>query len=186
MNSEHPANQLLRDRRGAAMIEGVIVMPLFIAVLAAIVHLHSSYAAKLDANVQARSCAWAYSIAGCTGKTSLPKGCNVEGLGDGKNGLRSIGSAVGMSGTPGRRAGALGTDGALAGASHVGVTLLGLREGIVAKPHRTVSVPSILGGGKRAITGNYSVMCNEREMTSLELAKYAYCSFGDLPGCAGQ
>lgn len=181
-------DRLLRDTHGAAMVEGVIVLPLFILCLAVLLHLHRSYGAKLDANLRARECAWAYSVAGCIKSTKLPEGCNIERLdkrnpGHGTSSLDGIGSDVGLAGSSERRGERNADSGALAGTSRIARTLLGMSAGITSRPSQRVKAPSILGGKTRQISVNYSVMCNERDMTPAELAKYAYCSFGDLKGC---
>jgi len=173
------------------MVEGVVVMPFFILLLAAVMYFHHAFAAKMQSSVKARSCAWDYSLAGCVAKTSTLKGCHIGNLTSGADALQSIGSdssvsketkdAFGHSSGNGD-----GLDGALAGANRVGLAMLGLREGVVSRPSTSVRVPSLLGGGTRRISGDYSVMCNERKMSFLEIGQEAYCALGDhspMPGC---
>ena len=169
---------LLRDTRGAVMAEGVIVLPIFVLTLAAIFHFHSLYAAKLDLSVKSRACAWNYSIHGCRAEF-IPKGCKVDKV----EGFKAMTSELDSG--PFDASGST-TDKALAGANRVGLAIMGLREGIAATHTREINRPSILGGGKRSVSANYTVMCNERDLTPLELAKAAYCSLGTRfkpPGC---
>ncbi len=170
MNRTRQSTGILGNTCGAVMVEGVIVLPVFIIVLAAVLHFHSAFSAKLDASTQARSCAWAYSLAGC-GDADIPEGCNVSDLGDDKNDIDSEGLRAGLEVV-----------------NKVGVTLLGLEAGITSRPGREVDVSSVLGGGTRKISGDYSVMCNETKMGPKDLAKKAYCALDanysvSLPGC---
>jgi Flp pilus assembly pilin Flp len=53
-----PLPRLLRDERGAALLEALISLPVFIAALAGIVALNGMYGAKLEAKSRARRLAW--------------------------------------------------------------------------------------------------------------------------------
>lgn len=172
------------------MVEGVIVLPFLIVILAAVLHFHKSFSAKLEGSERARSCAWEYSLAGCKGFASLPKGCNVKRLTDGADALSGIGAdpTIGAEANKafGKSSGGDAIAGGLAGTNRMGLALLGLREGVTARHSKDVVAPSLLGGGTRAISANYSVMCNEVEMGALEIAKSAYCALGSdgpMPGC---
>jgi hypothetical protein len=77
-------------------------------------------------------------------------------------------------------------DKGLSVANDVGLSLLGLRDGIASQPTRTLEVPSLLGGGRRHVSGNYSVMCNEVPMGFLDIVKKMYCALDErvnVPGC---
>jgi hypothetical protein len=54
-----------RVRRGAAMVEALIALPVFLAVAIALPWLHALYAGKQRAGLEARSCAFAHAYAGC-------------------------------------------------------------------------------------------------------------------------
>ena len=53
-----PFSQLLRDEEGTALVEALISLPVFIAVLAGVVALNGMYSAKLEAKARARRLAW--------------------------------------------------------------------------------------------------------------------------------
>src|SRR6187200_583141 len=53
--------------RGAAMIEALIALPVFLAVAIALPLLHERYAARQRAGLIARSCAFAHAYTGCAG-----------------------------------------------------------------------------------------------------------------------
>ncbi len=175
--------RLLGDTRGAVMAEGVIVLPFFVILLASIIYFHRAYATKISVNSKARSCAWSYAIDGCR-KSSLPEGCPIGEIGGSRTLAKvfDVGIEDGSNDDILRETSAFGD--ALQGVNTVGLTLIGLDEGIVAKPGESVAIPSILGGGSRSISGNYSVMCNERKKKPSDIAVDAYCSISNrLPGC---
>jgi len=72
------ANQSTKRRqsRGAASIEAVIVLPVFVILFVGIFFVRDLHASKLRADEQARRCAWLYSAAGCEGPA--PDGCNMS------------------------------------------------------------------------------------------------------------
>ena len=49
-----PFSQLLRDEEGTALVEALVSLPVFIAVLAGVVALNGVYSAKLEAKARAR------------------------------------------------------------------------------------------------------------------------------------
>ncbi len=184
-------SSFISDTRGAAMVEGVIVFPLFVIVLAAIIYYHQVYSTKLERNTQARRCAWEYSVHGCRPE-NIPDGCPIARIGENDfigidEGLDERASlfADGTGGAQAQSQSSFG-DGAET-ANSILIGLIGLRQGIEARPSRNVRMPSILGGATRSIAGSYSVMCNERRRTVGGIIKDAYCSIKDsgtrLPGC---
>lgn len=190
MTRKNTLRALLYDKRGAAMVEGVIVLPLFVIVLAAVIYFHRAYATKISLGVKARSCAWQYSVNGCTRK-SLPEGCPVSEIGAPSDSGTAFGDNFmeAMTNKDKEMAtevdeGRSKLDTVLGGANEVSLMVLQLSEGIVAKPSGSVQKPSILGGGTHSLSANYSVMCNERRRTMGDLLKLAYCSIdSSLPGC---
>lgn len=63
---------LSRDRRGAALIEAVIVLPVLILLLGGVVFLRERYLGRQHALLEARRCAWAHALSGCG---APPAGC---------------------------------------------------------------------------------------------------------------
>jgi hypothetical protein len=61
-----------RGRRGAASVEAVVVLPVFIVIFAAILFVRNKQLLTHAAEARARSCAWQYSANNCT---SIPSGC---------------------------------------------------------------------------------------------------------------
>ncbi len=174
------------------MVEGIIVLPLFVIVLAAVIYFHRAYATKISLGIQARSCAWSYAVNGCQ-KEFETVGCPVSRIGETENG-----SGFGANFLPGMTtgteaavtnvdSGASAIDKELGTANEITLTVLQLSEGITVTPSGTVKQPSILGGGTHTISSNYSVMCNERTRTIADLVAIAYCSIDSaLPGCPTQ
>ncbi len=193
MNTSKRSGKLLHNTRGAIMVEGIIVLPLFVITLASVIYFHSLYAAKLDMSRKARACAWEYSVRGC--KPGLrPKKCNATDM-QGSDQYETVGSKmtggnpfdVKDSGSASQKRAQTksGLDKGLEGASSVGLALIGLDKGITTSNATDVKRPSILGGGKRRVTSNYSVMCNEVEMKPFDIAKDALCALGKTMGFEG-
>ena len=164
-------SSFIRDTHGAAMVEGVIVFPLFIIVFAAVLYYHQAYSVKLERNNKARSCAWGYSVSGCK---KIPDGCPITDIGKSKfasidDGVDARGGVFGDSGSAAPSQQLSGVEKAVGTTNTLLLTLTGLKKGIVARPARDVEMPSLLGGGTRSISGNYSVMCNEVKRTPKDL-----------------
>lgn len=189
---KHRPTTLFRDTRGAVMAEGVVVLPVFVITLAAILYFHHLYVAKLERNMKARSCAWTYAVHGCD-RAYLAEGCKVSEVTDG---FDAIGEFItgkspfeeSQARERSRQAGEEKSDldKGLAGANQVGLSMLGLREGIQASYQREVARPSVLGGGKASVSSNYTVMCNEKQRTPVDLVVDSFCAIGsqfDVPGC---
>jgi len=85
---------------GAANVEAVVALPVFVVLFVGVFFLRTVTGAKLDADQEARRCAWEYSNNGCD---AIPRGCenvvhknplgptnpDVEGAwNDGMNSLR--------------------------------------------------------------------------------------------------
>ena len=189
--TSRPTRNLLHDTQGAIVAEGAIVLPLFVIVLASMIYLHHLYAAKLRSSRNARSCAWAYSVGGCT-PAPLPLGCTATDMADH---YTSIGSTmkggnpfeVKTSGSPSQKEAQArsGLDKGLSGASRVGLALIGLEKGKTVIYATDVTRPSILGGGKTTVAGDFSVMCNEKDMDPTDIAKAAFCALGKEMGFKG-
>ncbi len=190
MDIKRNSPALLGDTRGAVMAEGIIVLPVFVITLAAVLYFHGLYAAKLDASNKVRSCAWHYANAGCD-ETKVPKGCQQRKVTDGFEALGGTvehnpfqGDGVSPSATTADEKSSLKKG--IAGANRVGQALLGLESGVEMSSGKDVDRPSILGGGKRTVFSNYTVMCNEVDRTPTDLMYDAYCALGtelNFPGC---
>lgn len=189
--SSTTSRSLWDDTQGAIVAEGAIVLPLFVIVLASLIYLHHLYAAKLTVSRKARACAWAYSVGGCT-PAALPKGCKASdiadhytSIGDTMKGGNPFEVQTNGSASQKEAQARSGLDKGLAGASSIGLALIGLQKGKTASYSTDVQRPSILGGGKTSVSGNYSVMCNEKDMKPLDVAKAALCALGEKMGFKG-
>ena len=191
MSTAHKQTRLLADTEGAILTEGVIVLPVFVLVLASVLYFHNLYAAKLDANVAARACAWDYAVKGCDPTSKKPKHCKVGKV---TNGFQALGGSTlnnspfkdSSGGSGGQQETKSDLELGLAGANRIGLGLMGLREGVVVSASRDLTKPSILGGGKKSVSSNYTVMCNEIERSPGELAIEGFCALGsemNFPGC---
>lgn len=91
---------LLRDQKGAAFAEALVVLPVFVAILGATVAFNSMYGAKLEAKARARRLAWLQADSGeCPARTCRSSLCDeAEGRvrADGLDDLERV-SGNGMS-----------------------------------------------------------------------------------------
>jgi hypothetical protein len=161
-------------RSGAASLEAVILLPVFILIFAGIQYVETLWENKQQALLQARKCAWLYANAGCD-QGQLPPDC-----------VRSTPDADGL---PERNALAESTDGGVLDGL-TDVPLIGPAiEGLFANAFnslssREIQPPPLLGERAFEVVGIYYLMCNERERDMLDLFKGAFCSFvSDASGC---
>ena len=152
--------RLASDERGAAFLEGAIVLPVFIACFAAVLHFHGVFSAQLHANVRARRCAWRDAVSGCSKSARVLGQPSSAGQEDRQGLLRRIRS-----------------DG-LEGANRLALALIGMSEGIVAEPRVQVRRPSLFGGGTATVRARVSLLCNEEDMDVIDLAMASYCALG--------
>lgn len=164
-----------KKRIGAAMLEAVIILPVFILIFAGIRYVESLWENRQQALLRARTCAWLYANTGCDHE-KLPPNCN--GVLRDANGLtESNALAESMNG------------GVLDGLTEV--PLIGpVVESLFASAFRSRSSRQIqrthmLGEKTVAVVGDYYLMCNERKRNMLDLIKDAFCSTaGDVLGCS--
>ena len=76
-----PFSRLLRDEEGTALVEALVSLPVFIAVLAGVVALNGMYSAKLEAKARARRLAWLQADSGeCPAQSCRSGECGrIEG-----------------------------------------------------------------------------------------------------------
>lgn len=76
-----PFSPLLRDEEGTALVEALVSLPVFIAVLAGVVALNGMYSAKLEAKARARRLAWLQADSGeCPAQSCRSGECGrIEG-----------------------------------------------------------------------------------------------------------
>jgi hypothetical protein len=159
--------------RGAAMVEAVIALPVFIVILIGVFYVRDQVLARQDAQAQARSCAWQYSANNCT---EMPAGC--EGV------LGAL-TKDGASGAALTKALAGGADSALGSVGNelVDAALGGLLDdalssalgsSVPAAATREVARPALYGGGTAVVKGRYTLACNLAPTTPGEVAKDAW------------
>ena len=127
--------KLIRDERGIAVTEGVIVMPFFIIIFMALIALHHIYEGRLEAQVNAAAKAFLHAHLGCADDPGAVQE-NTEyrdGLDD--TGKEALDSAAGES--------------PLQGAHTTGA------ETVVVD-----DIPALFGGPTRQISASQRVLCN--------------------------
>lgn len=71
--------------RGAAMVEAVIVIPVFILLLTGATYVRALHAARAETRLAARGCAWEHALTGCEGGSAcggLASNERADGLPD--------------------------------------------------------------------------------------------------------
>jgi hypothetical protein len=151
-----------RGECGAAMVEAVVVLPVFVILFVSLVYVRDLGLAKQQAEMQARSCAWLYSASNCSFRGGLvPAECegvlregHVSASPDLEQALENGKSQILEQASP---------EGAL---SSVVAPLLGdaisaaFGRSLSAEVRREVARPSLYGGKTAAVTGRYHLACN--------------------------
>ncbi|UJR82148.1 TadE/TadG family type IV pilus assembly protein [Sandaracinus amylolyticus] len=180
--STRRARSLLRDTRGAAYAEVVLMMPVFISLFAGIGFFHHFYMARMDAAAEARRCAWAYANGGCD---QVPAGCEgvVGGAGGGAESRTSRPEV--NSGIADAREGVaqMDRDMPLSASRRIYEAILG--SSTTARGSESVPMPDWVGGGSRDARCGYTVVCNEREQTLGGLIREAFCNKANDIGVGG-
>ena len=166
-----------RNQRGAAGVEAVIVLPVFVIVFASLLYVRDSAVAKQQAEQQARSCAWLYSAQDCEG--AIPAGCEGvltradapdmappkverafnEQLDRVKNGKDVNGGGLVMS---------------VIGPTVGNALEAAFGNAVDAKTTRQVAHSSIFGPGQKTVSGKYHLACNLHPTTLEKVAEDAW------------
>lgn len=176
---DHPLRARLRRtrraRRGVAMVEAVIMLPVLGLLLVGTLFMRERYLAQQQVQLLARQCAWQYAMDGCKGDP--PAGCGAETRLDRDADAEEKGSAM-MSSAH--------TDGGggdfnvfdkvplLGDAFHA---LLGTKTSFESTI--SVRVPWQTDMAYRA-KGKFVVMCNTKPRKGTEVAEDVLCSL--VPG----
>lgn len=131
---------LLSDRRGAAMGEAVIMLPVLILVWSCILYVHFGFRDAQRNQVTLREAAWTHGFGGCHSSPAAPTVIDDGGQFDGE-------SAGGIGG--------------LAEALQWLTTSLFMIDEFGASREVTIARPQQLGGGDRTMSWGMLMLCNE-------------------------
>ena len=134
--------QLIRDERGIAMTEGVIVMPFFIIIFMALIALHHIYEGRLEAQVNSLAKALEHAHLGCADDPGAVQENTEYRDGLDENGKKALDSAAGAS--------------PLQGAHTTGA------ETVVVD-----GVPTLFGGPTLTVSASQRVLCNMEPKDSI-------------------
>lgn len=148
-----------RAQRGAAYTETVVMLPFFIAVWTCMIYVHKAYSSKVHTMAYNRNCVMTYAFEAC--RQQAP-GCT---------------NSATPTSDAGERPGDLNSLQSMLGG--VGNTLLGGLVGQVTelRTTRTVSKPTLLGGGSTQVLAGNSMTCNTERTTPANVFRQAFCSF---------
>lgn len=164
--------------RGAASVEAVIVLPLFVILFVGIFWIRDRQEAMLIADQEARRCAWTYSALGCDDR-HIPDGCAVRDAdlqlkGDLSIPYESVSTSVRSMAT---------NQGDLGLGNFVKNLIL---DNVVARlgqvlTHNTEATknlererPELFGGGQSIVSGKYRLACNLKGHTPEALLDEAW------------
>ncbi|MFT3928081.1 MAG: pilus assembly protein [Myxococcales bacterium] len=150
-----------RRKLGVVSVEIVVMLPVFVALLGAVIYLHQRALAVQAASLAARTCAWTYALKGC--EMPMPKVCDRKLLGSSKGWRVSLpGSQVEFS-----------ADGVDFHGSYFDMiaeipvfgaavkSVFGVGERIYA----TKQTPQFMRSGKETVEASMYVLCNTRAET---------------------
>ncbi len=177
--------QLMKDERGAAMAEALILAIFFVFVGTWIMHMHTMYSAKLKTYSEVRGCAWAYANGGCK---VLPPECKGAAT---KDGLSPVGLEAWAGNGEGQEFFKNNSDlkntmsDALGFASKAmdALNIVG-KQTTVTKKSDTVTRSSLIGSGDFNPGASYAVFCNEPKQEAETMAEQVFCRVAPrIPGC---
>ncbi len=143
--------------RGVATAEAVVALPVLVLLFVALFYFRDLSAARHEAAMQARSCAWLYSAGNCR---TVPPGCELEtepAVDDPPIPLPDAGPVSGI------------IDGLLKKALR---SIFG--DAAVATAHRDVRRPAPLGKSSVRVSSEYHLPCNLAPSRPLDVAKDAW------------
>ncbi|MDH5670984.1 MAG: pilus assembly protein [Myxococcales bacterium] len=157
-----------RRKRGAAMVEAVIMLPVLLLILLGILFYAVYAESSAEARLRARSCAFRYALDGCEG--APPEGCEGAAFGgreidkaetlDDPTHARNLNDPLSKLG-----------DVPLLGSAIEGM----FGRSITVRMGRTLE-PAILRGTTVTASGRFATLCNTRTTSPSQIAKESICS----------
>lgn len=144
-------------KRGAATVEAILALGLFIIVWAGVLHMGRMYHSKLELKAQTRACAWKESVNSCSVEVECASAINGGSNEEAEEGLLQH----------------------VVGEGAVGEFLKGVIEPQIRKlfgERATVSAskevprPARLGGEQVTVNASYSLPCNTKPVSTDTLA----------------
>ena len=165
-----------RRRRGAALLEAVIVVPVLGMLLVAVPVVFERYARTQQASLEARRCAWGYARSGCT---QVPEGCGLPATAEAPPAEGDRDVVARARGVQGRGAAVFDDVPELERA-------LAAILGETAQAGVALELRARGGVAQLPVHGHFAVACNERPREVLELAQQVFCGHLPLLDCGGE
>ncbi len=146
---------LLRDTRGAAFAEAVVMLPAFLLLWAGINFIYQKQKAMQEALEESRKCAWAYAESSCS---EAPTGCIPKDQ-------QEITDTTGASTKLGKARGGLD---AVIG------SIFGKPFGMITS--NSVTPPKLIGGRAHSLKATQFMICNEAARDPGEVTETAACN----------
>ena len=164
--------KFIKDTRGAAMVEGAILAPVFITIFIGMYFLFQLYESKLEAGDNARSCAWHFAQENCD--SVLPPECveqtNNTAVSDE---FRELTRKVSQDTQRLNSTDVSSELGSVTKAIEPVVDLLtgtlGIGQERIIKSSKDTNTPALFGGGTSSTQNNFAILCNEKPKTGLDV-----------------
>lgn len=170
--------ELFANEKGAAMVEGAVLAPIFILIFFGMMYLFNTHEASLGAGNKARNCAWHYSQKNCK---DLPPECKEE-----TNLQPTSNQLAGPQNQLGQSTGSLASyevpselgnlSDALTPVSDLLTGAMGLDQEKIISSENLAAAPSLLGGGNHSIKRKIAILCNEETKTGMDVLKSIWSS----------
>ena len=161
------SSRFRRSSRGAASVEAVVVLPVFIIIFASVLYVRSQVLSRQAAETKARSCAWTFSTNNCD---AIPPGCDdivrkVDGAAKVVDEIeKDLSSAKG------------GPVGSVISKVIEPALKCAFGSAVEASSKQSFQRPSLYGGGTATASGSYHLACNLAHETLIDVAKDAWKS----------
>jgi hypothetical protein len=157
-------------RRGAASVEAVIVLPIFVLLFISLFYVRDQVVARQATQSQARTCAWLYSWNNCD-KSALSPECQAVVTDEAffNDATAELSEKL--------------------GGGLVGDALKGILDPVLeaafgraldAQVSKEIPRPAIYGGKTQNVSGSYHLACNLKPTTAPEVARDAWSRISPL------
>jgi hypothetical protein len=167
MNTNALKSRFRAKARGAASVEAVVVLPIFLVLFISVFFVRDQVLTKQAAQERARTCAWLYSANNCEFDARLmPAECRgvVSEAPIASDAAKAITEKLAGDGFFNDIVSKM-IDSALDDV---------FGRAIDVKVQRDVKRPGLYGGGSQAMTAEYHLACNLKPRTKLDIAKDAW------------
>ena len=162
--------------RGAATVEAVVVLPVFVALFVGVFYVRDLTGGRLAADEAARRCAWQYSANSCE---NIPEGCEqvLQGVHRGSIAPELERTIEGLEKNLSSDSEPQQVVKNLIQTMVTDALAKYLTRALSSKKTVELNRPRLFGGGKSLVAGSYRLACNIPLQKSKHIAKAAWNQF---------